>query len=165
MLCIINSSIKQQSFIYTQLNVKTVLFLKSQLNINSQFSSIWPIDRTISGATTPGQRGPGNDGNRWVLCIPQSFRFTGAAPLDCLLSYPGHSFEESYLSVEIKLVYSAADRANRDMGRTKSFGVQVVIVMWAGTILFGLVSIGFFVEWHTKHRGLFNVKDILVERH
>ena len=35
-------------------------------------SSIWPIDRTLSGATTPGQSGPGSDDNEWVIYIPQS---------------------------------------------------------------------------------------------
>ena len=51
-------------------------------------SSIWPIDRTLSGATTPGQSGPGSNGNEEVFCIPQSSRITGASPSDCL----GHSF-------------------------------------------------------------------------
>ena len=34
------------------------------------FSSIWTIDRTLSGATTPNQSGPRSDGNEEVLCIP-----------------------------------------------------------------------------------------------
>ena len=56
-------------FVYTQLDVKivlfqtiqfsistvsiskTVLFQAVQFSINTQFSSIWPIDRTLSGAT------------------------------------------------------------------------------------------------------------------
>ena len=29
-------------------------------------------DSTLSGATTPGQSGPGSDGNEGELCIPQS---------------------------------------------------------------------------------------------
>ena len=33
-------------------------------------SSIWPSDSTFSGANTPGQSGPGSDGNEGVLCIP-----------------------------------------------------------------------------------------------
>ena len=41
-----------------------------------QFSSIWSIDRILSGATTPGQSGPGSDGNEAVLRIPQSPRIT-----------------------------------------------------------------------------------------
>ena len=38
--------------------------------MSMQFSSIWPIDRTLSGATTQGQSGPGSNGNEEVLCIP-----------------------------------------------------------------------------------------------
>ena len=34
-------------------------------------SSIWPIDRTLSGATTPEQSRHGSDGQE-VLCIPQA---------------------------------------------------------------------------------------------
>ena len=37
-------------------------------------SSIWPIDRTLTGTTTPGQSGLGNDGNEGVLNIPLSSR-------------------------------------------------------------------------------------------
>ena len=49
-----------------------------------------------------------------VLCIPQSFSITEAAPSDCLVSYLGHSFGESYPSAEMQSVYSAdsADRAD-----------------------------------------------------
>ena len=43
---------------------------KQFFSISTQFSSIWPIDRTLSGATTPGQSGPGSDGNEGVLHIP-----------------------------------------------------------------------------------------------
>ena len=35
-------------------------------------SSIWPIDRTLSGATIPGQNGPGSECNEGVLSISQS---------------------------------------------------------------------------------------------
>ena len=35
------------------LNHKTVLFQAIQFGISTQFSSIWSIDRTLSGATTP----------------------------------------------------------------------------------------------------------------
>ena len=37
------------------LNVKTVLFQTIHFSMNTQFSSIWAIDRTLSDATTPGQ--------------------------------------------------------------------------------------------------------------
>ena len=44
----------------------------------------------LSSATTPGQSGPGSDGNEGVLCIPQSCSITGTSPSNCLISYPGH---------------------------------------------------------------------------
>ena len=34
------------------------------------FRSIWPIDKTLSGATTPGQSRPESEGNKRVLRIP-----------------------------------------------------------------------------------------------
>ena len=71
-------------------------------------SSIWPIDRTLSGATTPGLNGSGNDGNKGVLHIPQSSNVTEASQSNCLMSYPGHSLEESYFSAEMPSVYSDA---------------------------------------------------------
>ena len=50
-----------------------------------------PIDRTLSDATTPGQSGPGSDGNEGVLHIPQSSNIAGTSPSDCLVSLSGHS--------------------------------------------------------------------------
>ena len=54
-------------------------------------SSIWPIDRTLSGATTPGQIEAGSDSKEGVVSIPQSSRINGASPSDGLMSYLGHS--------------------------------------------------------------------------
>ena len=54
-------------------------------------SSISSIDGTLSGTTTPGQSGPGNNGKKGVLLIPKSFR-TGASISDGSVSYTGHSF-------------------------------------------------------------------------
>ena len=72
-------------------------------------SSIWPLDRSLSDATTLGQSGPGINGNKGVLCIPQSSIITGASPSDCLVSYPRHSLRAgSYSSTEMQLVYSTA---------------------------------------------------------
>ena len=73
-------------------------------------SSVWPIDRTLSGATTLGQSGPGSNDNAGVLCIPQSSSITRASPSDCWMSYPRH-----LPSIEMKLVYSTtpADGALR----------------------------------------------------
>ena len=71
-------------------------------------SSIWPIDRTLSGATTLDLSGPKSDANKGVLRIPQSFSITETLPSDCLVSYPGHLLGESYLSAEMQSEYSAA---------------------------------------------------------
>ena len=71
-------------------------------------SSILHIDKTLSGATTPGQSGPGHYGNEWVLHIPQSSKY-GASPSNCLMSYPGHSLVGgSYPLPTCKSVYSTA---------------------------------------------------------
>ena len=80
-----------------------------------QFSSIQPIDGVLPGTTTPGQSGPGRDGNEGVLCIPQSSSITRTSSWDCLVSYPGHSLEVgSHPSAEVHSVYSTApaDRAS-----------------------------------------------------
>ena len=50
------------------------------------------MDRTLSGASTPGQSGPGSDGYEGVFHILQSSSITGASPSDCLMSYPGHYY-------------------------------------------------------------------------
>ena len=62
------------------LNVKIILFQTMQLSISTPFSFIWPMDRTLSGLTNPGQSGPESDGNEGVLCI------SGTSPPDCLVS-------------------------------------------------------------------------------
>ena len=69
---------------------------------------IWPIDRILSGATTPGNSGPGSNGNERVLRIPQSSSITGASQSDCLMSYPGHTLGEFYPYAEMQSVYSVA---------------------------------------------------------
>ena len=53
--------------------------------------SIWPLDRNLSGATTPGQSGSESDDNEGVLHIPKSSGITGVSPSDYLESYAGHS--------------------------------------------------------------------------
>ena len=77
--------------------------------------SILPIDRTLSGATYPGQSGPIRDDNVGIFPIPKSFCITGVPPSNCLMSYPGHSLGESYLSVEIQSVYSTTPATRAEM--------------------------------------------------
>ena len=49
-------------------------------------SSIWPIDGTLSGATNPGQSGPGGDCNKGLLRVPQSSSINEDSLSDCLKS-------------------------------------------------------------------------------
>ena len=76
--------------------------------ISPQYSSIWPIHRTLLGATSPGQSGARSSGTEEVLRIPQSSSITGILPSDCLVSYLGHSLGKCYPSAEMQLVYSTA---------------------------------------------------------
>ena len=73
---------------YTVWMSKTVLFQTIQFSITTQFSFIWPIDRTLSGATTPRQSGPGSNGNKGLLCSLQSSSINGVSLSDWLS--PGH---------------------------------------------------------------------------
>ena len=55
-------------------------------------SWIWPIDRTLSDATSPSQSEAGSNGYKVVFCISLNSRIAGALPSDSLWSYAGHSF-------------------------------------------------------------------------
>ena len=91
--------IAYQPFIYKLLNVKTVLFLIIQFS--ALFSSIWPIDRTLSGATTLG-----SDGNKGVFRILPNSSTAGPSPSDSFVCYSGRSLGESHPSTERQSVYS-----------------------------------------------------------
>ena len=73
-----------------------------------QFSSILPIERALSGATTPGHSGPGSNDNERMLCIPQRPCVTGTSPSHYLVSYPRHLLRGSYSSAEVQSVYPSA---------------------------------------------------------
>ena len=80
---------------------QTVLIQTIQFSIRMQFSSIWPRDRALSGANIPGQSGPGSNRNEGIFCIPRNTSITGTSPLECLVSYPGHSFGgKGYISLQ-----------------------------------------------------------------
>ena len=98
LLCITKNSIQYQSFAYTQLNDEILLLLTTHFGeINCLHSVwmwnsfIWPIDRTLLGATTLGQSGPGSEGNECVVRIPQSCSITGSSPSDCHIRTPRQS--------------------------------------------------------------------------
>ena len=75
-------------------------------------SSIWPIDRFLSGTTTPGQSGPKINGKKGVLHIPQSSRITRASKSDCLMSYPGYSLEVPLSWDAVSVFYSPSQLEN-----------------------------------------------------
>ena len=52
-----------------------------------QFSSIRPIEKTLSGATIQSHSGHGRIGNEGILRIFLRSRNTAGAPTDCLVSY------------------------------------------------------------------------------
>ena len=90
-----------------QFCVSTVSMLKTILfSISTQFSSIWLIDRALSGATTLGQNGPESNGNEGVLCIPQNSSITRTLPSD-LFSVISRTLVGAgiYLSAEMQLVF------------------------------------------------------------
>ena len=65
---------------------KTVLFQTIQFSISMQFSSIRPIDRSLSVTTTPGQSWPGSEDSKGVLRIPQISSITEISLSDCIVS-------------------------------------------------------------------------------
>ena len=67
-----------------------ILVQAIQFCISTQFSSIWPIDKTLLGATTPNQSGPRSDGNEGGFRFPQSDSITEVSPSDRLVSYLGN---------------------------------------------------------------------------
>ena len=63
--------------LYNSHNLKSVICLLI-------VCSVWPIDKTLSGATVPNR--PGRNGNERVLHISQISK-SGALPSDCLMLY------------------------------------------------------------------------------
>ena len=56
-------------------------------------SSIWPINRTLSAATTPGKTGHGDYANKAVLLIPQRSSIPGTSLLEYEVSNQDINFE------------------------------------------------------------------------
>ena len=61
---------------------KQFYFKQFWFSMSTQFSSILSIDRILSGAATPGQSEPWSDGNKGILCIPQSSSITRTSASD-----------------------------------------------------------------------------------
>ena len=107
-LCITSNSIKRQSFDYTYLNDKAILFLTILLSINRSFAHILYIKQfnlTHRSVSIGFQSGLESRGNEWVLHIPQSFNTDG------LMLYAGRSVEQSYPYIVIQSMYFTAPAA------------------------------------------------------
>ena len=83
-------------------------FYFKQFSLALVDSSFWSMERTLSSVSTLGKSEPWSDGNKRALRIPQSSSIIEASPSDCLVSYLGHSFGESYPSAEMKSAYSVS---------------------------------------------------------
>ena len=66
---------------------------------NYYIFSIWPIDGTLSGTTTPE-----SNSNEKVLQNSRS----GALPSEDLVPYPGHSLGGGHTTTEMQSMYSTA---------------------------------------------------------
>ena len=122
-------------FVYTQLNVKTVLFRTIQFRASTVsmpkavLFQVIQFSISTQFSSTLGQSGPGSDGNEGVLCIPQR------SLSDCLVSYLGHSLGwGSYSSAEVQSVYSTAP-ANWAVHIYPTFYYEQE------------VTLGYFVKW------------------
>ena len=120
-----NNSIQHYSFNSTQLNCSKSLTI--QLNISHLFThtfkwsnssicnnstchlfahslnenrSIWPIDRILSGATTPDQSGPGSNGNEAGTPYSPKFQHYWSLTIRLFRVISRHSLQESDLSAE-----------------------------------------------------------------
>ena len=61
---------------------------------------------SLSGATSPGQNGPGSHGNEEVLCIPQKLQHYRSLKLFNVIIKTLIGEGGSYPSAEMQLVYS-----------------------------------------------------------
>ena len=107
------------------LNFKIVLFQTIQFNISTQFRSIWPRDRNLSGATTLSQSRPESDGNEGVLGFTQRSSIAAASASGCLshirILVAGVG---SYSSAEKQSVYSQPP-ADWSTNYIKSFQLMI----------------------------------------
>ena len=103
-------------------------------------SSIWPIDRTLSSATTPGQSRPRGNCHKKLLHILHSSN-TGGLPSDCLVSY----LRYLYPSAEIQMVYSQT-LANWPVGCEIPGSLVTIWILLTGFISMILIH-GFRPTW------------------
>ena len=76
------------------------------------FSSLWPIVKTLLGATTPSQNGCRSNSNNRIYHIFQISK-SEVLSSDSFMLYQDTCWEMFYSSVEMKSVYSTADQVGR----------------------------------------------------
>ena len=81
------------------------LFLTQTLFNSTLIKCYHFLTQLLSSATTSGQCGPGNNGNKGVLCIRQGYSNTDVSPRNCTISYPGQLFWDSFPSAGMNSVY------------------------------------------------------------
>ena len=137
----ISTQFKCKSTVYLS---KTFLFQAIRFSqtvefcISMQFISIQPIDRARSGATIPGQTGPGSNGNEGVLRISQSSSINGTSPSDCLVSILGHSLEE----VAVGVFYSTSRQGKSTIEGTQLQHPWIEQILLQSTIFYIINIIG-----------------------
>ena len=129
-----------------------------------QFSSTRPIDRTLSGPITQGQRGRGSDGNERVLRIPQISSIDRTSPSDCLVSNPGQTFGEGGNPLQRN---SRCILQHQPTGQYKSVvdRISKINILMAGWLVvdrilkINILMAGWLVLWHFR---LFDAKSIFM---
>ena len=99
-------------------------------------SSIWPIDRTFSGAITLDQKGPGNDGNEEVLCFPKT--------PDELVSYPGPSLEVGVLPLcrrAVGVFYKPSWQGSKKLDEKENMNIDMVCCFFLGYDILVIVKV------------------------
>ena len=108
-----------------------------------QFSFIWPIDRTLSSATTLGEIGPGSNGYEGVLCIFQRSSITGISPSNCLVSYQDTHLACFTLLQRCSWCILQSQPTGSLVGRVLPLCIGVIGVFYSPSRLDNLVSFSF----------------------
>ena len=119
------------------MKVKTVQFsMNTQFKCKNsklsklQLSYIWLIDRTLSAATTPGQSGPGSNGNEGVFHIPQSSRNIGTSSSDCIQDTRWGSWVLPHCKDAVGVFYSPNQLGNRWPEQEPQHQMQFSVIPW-----------------------------------
>ena len=111
-----------KTFLFQAIQFSQIVLIQTiQFSISMHISSIQPIDRALSGATIPGQSGPGSHGNEGVFHIHQGSSTTGNSLSDCFVSYPGQSLGRvlPLCRGAVGVFYSPSQLGNKILRETK----------------------------------------------